>query len=309
MPQHEKKGRRGGSSSGRKQCELGSSCPYKNEFQHTSEFSHDKAAPPNISSFGGSGNKLGGGPQMPRSPKKVLRKQLDDKPVKKRKMDTTEITACCDACGTFVPLSSFDAHMRTHEVSSVIAPHPSTALMREQDREYEASLEADILRLSRETYEAEQTQQLRNSSGYTALSMNNEDAEIRRALELSLQTSIAQSNIRPVIDLTDTPPAIARKCQRLLTPPEPSPEPSSGELVMLRFKVTSDGKTSKLQRSFRLLSTLQSVYAYVKSELQREDVTVQPVVGGTWNIASDREKTLQDLGVQTNTTLVVRTVA
>lgn len=282
----------------RRQCELGANCPYRNEYQHASEYAHDNNAP-KLPSFEGGGHKLGTGPHMPRQQKS----RVANKPEK-----SSEVTACCDVCGTFVPLSSFDAHMRTHEgpVSQPVR-HPATSLISEQDREYEAALEADILRLSRESYEAEVAQQQKchvTNKTSIARGSTSEDEELRKALKLSLESSHTTATANPVIDLTDSPPVTKRRRTRHPSPGT-SPEPTSGELVMLRFRVACDGKTSKLQRSFRLLSTLESVYAFVSSELKRNDLMVQPVIG-MWNYTTEKARTLQDLGVTTNATLIVR---
>lgn len=264
----QKKSKRVERSTKKRQCELGTNCPYRDEYQHACEYAHDNNTP-KVSSFEGGGHKLGTGHPKPR--------QERSRGAIKKPSENSEVTACCDVCGMFLPLSSFDAHMRTHEVpKSQQVGHPSTSLINEQDREYEAALEADILRLSRESYEAEIAQQQERHTKCNARTnithnVTSEEEELQRALKLSLESSHGNINTSSIIDLTgilplsllilqlpaaDSPPASKRR-RTQNSSSEPSPEPTSGELVMLRFRVTCDGETSKLQRSFRLMSTLQ----------------------------------------------------
>ena len=131
----------------KKPCDLGSSCPYQEEFQHLMEFSHDCAPVPKPSSnFGretGMGNRLGGvndrfmgewgrgsvvgSDPTRRHPHSNVREDEDK--------------VQCQLCLKLITLDDLDRHLQTHDNSG-------DGLKREQDLQYEESVLQDIQKQS-----------------------------------------------------------------------------------------------------------------------------------------------------------------
>ena len=139
--------RRKTSTRGKKRCDLGGSCPYKEEYQHQLEFSHDEESTRVSSStttsrttlLPGKGHKLGGqNHSLPSSTYKGEGGEIgsgrsvidllncnskeDDVCDKNNNVnyDIQEYVECID-CGKVIELYNYDSHLRTHEVKN----HPS----------------------------------------------------------------------------------------------------------------------------------------------------------------------------------------
>jgi hypothetical protein len=158
----------------KKDCELGSKCPYQNEYQHQLEFNHDKDsqtlqsesqfASKNYNKLGGSsgknkasilvnnrndgpssGTKLGGGGVSDRT---AFLDKLN-KTFNENTFDYSDPTYSddffCDACHSYFPLAMFVHHRTIHNTSSEISSVANVDRLRsEQDVEYNNSLVTDM---------------------------------------------------------------------------------------------------------------------------------------------------------------------
>jgi hypothetical protein len=199
----------------KKVCELGNRCPYKDEYQHMLEFSHDTE--PRVSSnnqsarsyaaFSGSGNRLGTAP--PGS-------GWSSSSINSTGTTGSKERICCDICSQMISLESLDAHFATHDKRS-------DGLKQDQDAEYERSLYLDMQK-RHAAEQAERAEQERKQA-------EEEAKELADALAISLASSNASRRTKAVADLLDEPDASYE-----------------GQTISLKFTLSSGAKH---KRTFR----------------------------------------------------------
>lgn len=94
----------------KKICEMGSSCPYKNEYQHALEFSHDDVSTKKTSVFSDSkGQKLG----------RAIAHGLRKEGVNNLQSHATDIgSRACPICKKHIPVASWSSHEAFHARNS-----------------------------------------------------------------------------------------------------------------------------------------------------------------------------------------------
>lgn len=138
-------------------CSQGMQCPYRNEYQHQMEFSHDSSSTSagkgksSALPFNGGGHRLGGG-MCNNTSKNTFRGRdyAQDEWLRALEFeshgtarndfipDSLEDKFCCELCNDIIPLSAFDAHLQHHTQKH--REKESSSLRKEQDREYEQSV-------------------------------------------------------------------------------------------------------------------------------------------------------------------------
>lgn len=186
IPKAKTQNHKKGLSRGKKECDRGVNCPYKDEFQHQQEFAHtiEKSPSDRVSLVGG-GNRLGGssssefssgGQKLGRGSTKVNSrpekefgsiKHTSSSPPEvgkeEKKIDYVE----CVHCAFSIALVDYARHLHEHEVGQVATPggsllhpdcamvsnssrskpHPSLSLMQQQDEDFRKAELEDLMRL------------------------------------------------------------------------------------------------------------------------------------------------------------------
>lgn len=111
---------------GRKACELGASCPFQHEHQHTAEYHHQgqTVTKPTVQAFSGKGHKLGHGPRAPAAAAQATGHRLGGATSVALDANTSftggafggaEKREICSYCDKSIPRSTFPAHIADHE--------------------------------------------------------------------------------------------------------------------------------------------------------------------------------------------------
>ena len=161
----------------KKVCNLGSKCPYQEEYQHMLEFSHDvdpverkggASTNRDFHAFSGSGVKLGASaPGLPvgfaNGKYSALQQSPASQPIR------------CEICSQQISIKTLEEHLQSHENSGDM-------LKRQQDNEYEESV---LLELQRQDEAA--------LAKRRALELEREAAE-KKELDEALARSVSLSN-------------------------------------------------------------------------------------------------------------------
>ncbi len=132
---------------GLKECERGTSCPFRNEYQHQLEFSHDKdvgTIKSEAAFASNKGNKLGG--SMRDNSRLIEKSHLPSNSNNystspNNSMSPNNNDIFCENCYQFISAVNFEKHLSTHQRQS-----SSDSLKKSQDLEYDNSLIADLER-------------------------------------------------------------------------------------------------------------------------------------------------------------------
>lgn len=242
----------------KKPCSQGMQCPYRNEYQHQMEFSHDYIpssstnvgrGTSSVPTFAGGGHRLGAGTGsssgnevyrgLDHAQDEWLRSLQFESNISGRSTssfvpDSLEDKFCCELCNEIIPLSAFDAHLQQHTRQQ--KGQESSNLRKEQDREYEQSVrleqEKERQRVKAEA-EAKRLERLKQAGEKRRRQREQELEE-----EIQRQRQAAKENLLP----------------------EPNASSYSGKALTLRFILPSG---IRLTRRFRTESVTQDVRDYL----------------------------------------------
>lgn len=258
-------------------CSQGMRCPYRNEYQHQMEFSHDAMPSSSVgagrgkssgSPFAGGGHRLGAGTGSSSSGSNVYRGRdhAQDEWLRSLEFesfgngggngfvpDSLEDKFCCELCNDIISLSAFDAHLQQHTRQQ--REQESSNLRKEQDREYEQSVRLE--------QEKERQRELAEKEAERIERLKQAGEKRRRQREQDLEDEMKRKLfIRIILPLV----LIVDYCveQRQTAKENLRPEPDStsyyGKALTLRFILPSG---MRLTRRFRVETVMQDVRDYL----------------------------------------------
>mmetsp|Transcript_2076 Transcript_2076/g.3938 ORF Transcript_2076/g.3938 Transcript_2076/m.3938 type:complete len:386 (-) Transcript_2076:65-1222(-) len=314
------KGARGRHS--KKQCELGVSCPYKEEYQHLLEFHHNDHDGPAHSTGSslpkstrlGTGNANKTTTSLGHRVRKDSGRQLGrSDPWQGEKNEAEMEYVECPICTSLVELHSYDKHLQVHESNQRHTVHRSppprqrqpssaTRLRQEQDDEYEKAELQDLVRMlhRHESEKGESHEEKKTKSNEVIDLENDVDSEVEISTprpRCTLPLSVPSSE-----PTTATGPRISLAFRFKLTSPPSSSSSSS----------TTSSSKSKVVQSFCEDCQLKEVFNFLDHTPALAGVTrweLRSSFGNrTFNRKKESAETLRNVGIVANTLLIVQQI-